>query len=255
MRARAQTITVLFALLLPLGAAAQEDRFDVSAFAKKLALATDGKGHYLAFVPHGGSDERELFYGDGKVFYRQRVIGYFTDPKSYDFTFWDPRIGSGWQRSFEFSDGKYKLQCSDRATELTRVPDAEARKLLDAAEFRQPRWKRQAYALARDDRGNYYFVDQAREPENNKNFRLFTGPRGNLKLAKMKNVVSDSAGEIFATKKGDLRLVIGHTAAKWIRGKKGIDLVVLPVVDNAPMIYTDLGVYAGQPLGTPCDDL
>ena len=30
---------------------------------------------------------------------------------------------------------------------------------------------------------------------------------------------------------------------------------MLPIDDNAVMIYTDLGVYTGQPLGTPCDDL
>jgi hypothetical protein len=28
-----------------------------------------------------------------------------------------------------------------------------------------------------------------------------------------------------------------------------------PIEDNRVFIYTDLGVYAGQRLGTPCDDL
>jgi hypothetical protein len=32
-------------------------------------------------------------------------------------------------------------------------------------------------------------------------------------------------------------------------------LVGLPLDDNRVLIYTDLGVYAGQRLGTPCDDL
>jgi hypothetical protein len=27
----------------------------------------------------------------------------------------------------------------------------------------------------------------------------------------------------------------------------------LPVEDNVALIYADLGVYTGQPLGTPCD--
>ena len=35
-----------------------------------------------------------------------------------------------------------------------------------------------------------------------------------------------------------------------------IDLVTaVPVEDNHVLIYTDLGVYTGEPLGTPCDDL
>jgi hypothetical protein len=29
----------------------------------------------------------------------------------------------------------------------------------------------------------------------------------------------------------------------------------VPVDANRIMIYTDLGVYAGQRLGTPCDDM
>ena len=31
--------------------------------------------------------------------------------------------------------------------------------------------------------------------------------------------------------------------------------LVLEPSDNHVMIYTDLGVYTGEPLGTPCDDL
>ena len=32
-------------------------------------------------------------------------------------------------------------------------------------------------------------------------------------------------------------------------------LVPLPIEDNAQLVYTDLGAYTGQRLGTPCDDL
>jgi hypothetical protein len=31
--------------------------------------------------------------------------------------------------------------------------------------------------------------------------------------------------------------------------------VPLPIEDNAPLIYGDLGAYTGVRLGTPCDDL
>jgi hypothetical protein len=30
-------------------------------------------------------------------------------------------------------------------------------------------------------------------------------------------------------------------------------LRLLPLEDNVHLIYGDLGVYAGEPLGTPCD--
>jgi hypothetical protein len=71
----------------------------------------------------------------------------------------------------------------------------------------------------------------------------------------MTNVVSDSQGDIFTTKKGELRLVLGKKQSKWIAGKKETELTSLPLEDNRIMIYRDLGVYTGQRLGTPCDDM
>ena len=76
-----------------------------------------------------------------------------------------------------------------------------------------------------------------------------------LKLLKMTNVVSDSQGDIFTTKKGELRLVLDRKKPSWFTGKAETELISLPLEENRIMIYTDLGVYAGQRLGTPCDDL
>jgi hypothetical protein len=69
----------------------------------------------------------------------------------------------------------------------------------------------------------------------------------------MTNVVSDSAGDVFATKSGELKLVLGKKEASWVQGKKAKDLILLPLEDNVQLIYSELGVYTGQPLGTPCD--
>ncbi len=41
----------------------------------------------------------------------------------------------------------------------------------------------------------------------------------------------------------------------WFSGRTETPLITLPFDENRIMIYTDLGVYAGQRLGTPCDDL
>jgi hypothetical protein len=68
-------------------------------------------------------------------------------------------------------------------------------------------------------------------------------------------VVSDSEGDIFATKQGTLRMVLGKSESLWAKGKQEQKLVQLPVADNRLLIYTDLGPYLGQRLGTPCDDL
>ena len=144
-------------------------------------------------------------------------------------------------------------RAQDRAQAAPRRRGQAA--LVDGAKFYKPRWKHQAYALARDNTGKYYYVDRVREPEGNKNFRLFAGPKGAMKLQKMTNVVSDSEGDIFATKTGELRLILDKHESLWMQDKKKTKLVFLGPTDNHIMIYTDLGVYTGEPLGTPCDDL
>jgi hypothetical protein len=227
---------------------------DISAVKDKLKLFTDGKKHYMALTPFEGTDH--TYYGDGKAFYAQRVIGSGSSGReSFDFTYWEPRVRAPYQASFEFREGKYRVQCDERKTEMTAVPDAEAKAILESAKFFKARWRHRAHALARDDRGTYYYVDRVREPEDSKTYRLFSGPKGSMKPLKMINVVSDSEGEIFSTKAGDLRLVLDRQETSWIKGKSRTKLIHLPVEDNHVLIYTDLGVYTGQRLGTPCDDL
>ena len=138
--------------------------------------------------------------------------------------------------------------------------------MVAGATFYQPRWTRQAYALARDNTGTYYFVDRGREEQFSKHFRVFVGPRGKLREVPLTNVVSDSEGDVFATKTGSLRLVLNKGESTWLQETKApglketqrtkeTRLVHLPVEDNVRLIYSDLGVYLGERLGTPCDDL
>jgi hypothetical protein len=240
----------------------QPEVFEVGAARAKLAVFHDGKGHYVAMNPDVRDDETEdaIFYGDGKTFWQLRRIGGGASDERFDVTFWDPRIGPGWKRSLGGRGGKLEVQCDDRVTPLASLARPEADALLAAATFYKPRWKRMAYLLARDESGTYYFVDRMRQPEDNKFFRLFVGKKGNLKLTKLVNVVSDSQGDIFSSKTGELRLIAsdspeGSRELVWVKGKKRTKLVNVPVQDNGALIYSELGVYAGQPLGTPCDDL
>jgi hypothetical protein len=228
---------------------------DVSEVKDKLELLTDGKKHYVALIPFDGG-WTHAYYGDGKQFYALRVIGGSASGReSFDFTFWEPRVKARYQAQVGFRGGKYEVQCDARKTELSLVPRAEAEPIIASATFHKPLWRFRAFALARDDRGTYYYVDRQREPEDSLNFRLYSGPRGSVKPLKMVNVVSDSEGQIFSTKSGDLRLVLDRKEAAWVKGKARTTLVPLPIEDNAPLIYGDLGAYTGQRLGTPCDDL
>lgn len=70
----------------------------------------------------------------------------------------------------------------------------------------------------------------------------------------MTNVATDSAGEIFATKAGQLELVAGVDGkAYWAKGGKKTELTRLDPAENRYLIYRELGVYGT--LGTVCDDL
>ena len=228
---------------------------DITPVKDKIKLVSDGKSHYLAFVPFDRDDDR-VFYGDGKTFYSLPVQGGGSEGDvKFDVIFVDPRHPAGYTRAFSMDHGKYEVTCGERKTGLTPVADKEAKDLLAKAAFDKSPRKRRAYALARDDRGRYFYVDTGRTPETEKAFKLYVGPKGNLKPQKMTNVVSDSEGDIFSTKTGSLRLILSKNEGTWIENKKEKKLILVPVEDNVKMIYTELGVYSGERLGTPCDDL
>ena len=257
---------VAFASLLPAAALAKGKTaapaepepvaVDISEVKDKIQILTDGKGHYVAIEPWD-KEYKHFYYGDGKRFYSQRMhSGGREGDQAWSRTFWEPRVSALWQAEVSLrKDHTYKALCGKTTTELKLVEGDERSKLLDEAKFYEPLWNHRAYALARDQKGVYYYVDRPREPADSKAFRLFAGPRGDLKPLKMTNVVSDSQGDIFSTKKGELRLILDKQRSLWVAGKAETELTSLPVEDNRVMIYTDLGVYAGQRLGTPCDDL
>ena len=261
MRAPARFAAVAAALAVAGGVAlakpkkkpADDDSEAVSADVKKgLIVLTDGEGTVIA-VDKTWTDDHWVFFGDGKTMYRQRVFGGGADggAGTWDYSFWSPRVP---QASLSKNQaGKFILSCGQDDTELKQVPDVDARKMLDAAVWKKPAWHRQAQFLARDDHGTYYYVDRLRDEYGGKGHRIFAGPKGGMKEMPMTNVVSDSKGEIYATKRGELRFITATDAASWVNGATKTELTIVPVEDNVPMIYRDLGVYEGS-LGTPCDD-
>jgi hypothetical protein len=259
-RARSLSVALLLpapALAAPPAPARPVEKLEVPAdVSAEMRVVTDGKGHYLAF-PSRPKLHDWLFYGDGKHFWQQRGTsgGAQGDTQWYQ-AFWEPRVPiADGVASFEFRDGKFSVSCGKRKAELTLVPPADAKAMLAAAQLHPVRWKHRAHLLARDEAGRYFYVDREREPPDSKAYRLFMGPKGNLKLQKMTNVVADSQGDIFATKTGSLRLIAGKDDYLWVAAEKKTKLTNVPIDLNAPMIYSELGVYAGEPLGTPCDDL
>jgi hypothetical protein len=86
-------------------------------------------------------------------------------------------------------------------------------------------------------------------------YRVFVGKKGAMKQMPLTDVASDSAGEVYSTKNGDIRIVTenGKSTAAWIKGEKRKELSVLDLDVNSHIIYSELGVY--EFLGTVCDEL
>ena len=237
---------------------------DTSAFRDSLAVFTDGAGHYMTMVTFETMTEgvefgEHVYYGDGARLYAQKIGGASSDSKQRKIhrSFWEPRGGG----SFAGQGVKYVLECHDRATAFAPLKDDARKAFLEKARFFPRLWKRRAYTLARDDEGTYYYVDRALQPRESFDFNLYRGTRGAMKPMPLVNIVSDSEGDIFAGKRGRLRLVLTNSSGRrqraweWIAGKARKPLVDVPVDRNAMLIYRDLGVYDGKRLGTPCDDL
>lgn len=209
-------------------------------------------------APHHG-----MAYGDGKQFFWVRKFaalgdGWFFDPRQRndkhndDFRGLDLRLFSYVEPHAD--KGTCKVECGTRETELKLLTGPAKDAVLAGAAFVASPHQREAYALARDKAGTYYFVDRGNTPETERDFRLYRGPRGKLKPLAMKDVVSDSEGEIFASTSGKLRLVVGKQSAQWIAGGTS-NLLLLPLNENYGLIYNELGVYLKEKLGVPCDDM
>jgi hypothetical protein len=253
-------------LVVDAPAAKSEETIEVDAAARdKMMACADAKSHYVLVGPHEHVSHT-LFYGDGKRFNfvppepRGMLPGTeFLDPRFFnktansDFRGVDMRLFS--EVEIDSDKRTCVVRCGARRIPLTFLPPEKARDIAKKATFLPSPQKYVPYGLARDDHGTYYYVDHGSTEATEKDFRLYVGQRGAMKQMKMTNVVSDSEGDIFTTPNGSLRLILDKAKSSWVEGDKSSPLKVVPPSANLQVIYNELGVYVGQRLGTPCDDL
>ncbi|HEX5661492.1 MAG TPA: hypothetical protein VFX59_30090 [Polyangiales bacterium] len=205
-------------------------------------------------APHHG-----LAYGDGQTFSYVRSPealgdGWFFEPRQRNEKNNDNFRGLDLRVFSHVEPSSCELTCGAREVSLQPISGAAKDTLLTNAKYVESPMQREPYALARDKAGTYYYVDHGVTDATARDFKLYRGPRGKLKPLAMKDVVSDSEGEIFASTSGKLRLVLGKQSAQWIAGGTSA-LTLLPLGENYTLIYNELGVYLGAQLGVPCDDL
>ena len=248
----------------PVRATEKSKAIDMKPMAGKLDVYKDDVGNFYVVPTIAAIHDQEhagewVFFGDGKTMYQQSVIGSGVNGNNWDWSLWAPRAKNMQQASLYQTDGKTTLDCrpyteKDGHRVLTQLTADEARAFVQHATFYPPLWRRQSKMLARDDDGVYYFVDQLREEYGGNGYRVFVGMKGAMKEQAMTNVVSDSAGEIYATKSGALKIITGQDGqAFWVKGGKKVELTRLEPIDNKYLIYRDLGIYGS--LGAVCDDL
>jgi len=237
----------------------------------KLYLYTDGGGHYLALAETVNQlVPKPVFWGDGNAFFAQRLLGGHAEKQSgtaqgtpdvflkFNIMFLDLRTKLFANEIVKKESGEFYIACTGRRKNLKPVPTEEAKAIVKRAKFYKRRFMRAPHLLVRDDTGTYYYVDKS-DKEGELDFQFFIGPRGRLRQTKLRNIVQDREGEIFATPDGSLRIIVdsdrnkNRDEAYWMQASKKQPLVSVPI--DMPFVFGELGMYARQKLGTPCDDI
>jgi hypothetical protein len=248
------------------GTAAAEPKpkaVDIKPFKDRLVVLQDSEGGTYVVLPGDSGDSARIFYGlPKKPLYDQVVTGRGSNGSAgtWDVAVWSPRVPNFQPGSIaKKADGSFTKFCgSDNQTELTQLSSDKAKTILDKGQFMTTAMIRRPYMLARDDSGVYYYVDVIRDQYGGKGYRVFVGKKGAMKQKPLTDIANDSAGDVFATKTGDLRIVRNvdpdnKTEVLWVKGGKRSPLTFLNVEQNEAMIYKDLGVYTFT--GNICDTL
>lgn len=252
-----------FAAVLALGRPAAADPapqpVDVKALkAQALVLADAQGGVYVVFR----GDDPKVFYGpNAKAVYEQRIVSSSSNGDGdWEFGSMAPRVAGGAHLGMlaHKKDGTYEKSCNGKDdTGLTELTGDKAKAILDKTPFLSSAIIRVPHLLARDDAGVYYYVDKISKLYGGKGYRVFVGRKGAMKQMPLTDIASDTAGDVFSTKSGDLRLVRNNESNKqtttWVKGEKRIELVYLDTDDNSVVIFKDLGIYTF--LGTLCDNV
>jgi hypothetical protein len=229
--------------------------FVVGDHADQLAVYRDELGSfYVVPVATAPKDIAEwVFFGDAKKLYQQRIKSSYTSSNGgFDWYVWAPRAKGLPFGLLERMGDKLSLTCHAKdAHELVQLGADEAKAFLARATLLPPLWRHQAHLLARDDDGVYYYVDSSIDDAYT-DLRVFIGLKGAMKELALTNVVHDSAGELYVSKSGTLKVLAGNRNAVWTKDGKKSELTVVDLQRDQYLVYRELGIY-GQ-LGAVCED-
>ena len=264
MRARGWVIAgVLGCSVAPAGAETKEPKplpVEIKGFKDKLLVLKDSAGGTYVVLPRTEGLEYRAWYGTGKVLYEQVTRGSARDGDAWSISVWAPRLAQLRPGSIDRkADGTFFKSCDGQDDfVLAEQTGDKAKAVLDKYTFVSPGLVRRPHLFARDDSGIYYYVDKLSQLHGGKGYRVFVGRKGGMKQLALTDVASDSAGQVFSTKTGDLRLIKSiddedKRTTAWVKGSRKTELISLDLDVNSPIIFNDLGVYKFT--GTICDNL
>lgn len=264
MRARGWVIAgVLGCVVAPAGAQTKDPKplaTEIKDFKDQLIVLKDSAGGTYVVLPKSDTLDFRAWYGTGKILYEQIKNGSSRDGDAWSMVIWAPRIAQLRPGSIDKKkDGTYFKSCAGHDDfVLTQVTGDKAKVVLDKSTFVGPGLVRRPHLFARDDSGVYYYVDRLSDRHGGKSYRVLVGRKGGMKQLSLTDVASDSAGQVFSTKTGDLRLIktlesSEKTTTVWVKGGKKTELINLDVDVNSPIIFNELGVYKFT--GSICENL
>lgn len=223
---------------------------------KKLLVLSDEHGHFIALDAF--NLDGPFLAGDASALHAQRRIGGgASGTEQFDAVFWEPRVMNGAEAELDLRAGKYTLTCGKHQIAFEALKDKQAHELLAKAKLYDVRWQRQAIAFGRDDDGTYYLVDAPRTNEPPDDLHLYVGKKGQVRPVAVTDVQRERGLLIVQTDAGSLKLPLGDgdNPPPGSFGPSGAARPVTPLDlwRNKILIYTTLGAYTGEPLGTPCD--
>ncbi|MEO8548522.1 MAG: hypothetical protein ABI678_01045 [Kofleriaceae bacterium] len=259
MRARAAILLLCLAGVASAGDP-KPTTVDAKPFRDKLLVFEDTMGGtYLVLPTAGDAPARVFFAKNRKTAYEQIIVTRSTDEGAgmWSYGVWAPRVSGLSPASIQRNpDGSFIRFCGDdNKISLKPVAADRAKQIVDKMAFMSSAIVHRAHLFARDDAAVYYYVDMVAKSYGGAGYRVFVGKKGAMKQLPLTDVATDSAGEVYSTKSGDMRIVTdnGKSVASWIKGEKRKELSVLDLDVNSHIIYSELGVY--QFLGTVCDEL
>ena len=169
---------------------------------------------------------------------------------NWDVYFVDSRYDAPAQRSVKRKEsGQITLQCEETQYIFTSVEAPSE------VHWYESSLDRRVKLLAKDLQFNYFYIDQLRYNEETPDYRFFKGTKGNMRLMDVIDASIQYDEIHILTTEGVFKMKgdEGTWTQNPIEKSTSTSLENMNISQNARFIYTELGAYPTNLLGTPCD--